>query len=188
MRKSQLYRVSKLRLIHKRSGMKWLEQFGFSIGHNHQGESRKWFTGYKEYSSEQEVKDLLSRGKPMSCFSLDGDHKRVHIAFKQKETRCISVSYLTLECKKSPIVRDTGTHFCPFEMTGTKLNKQRADMNVTDYSIMMPLACGKNSFTSCLYTLIYSDWQVLRCSEDKGAGKGKVTVDPIFSVLCQTDR
>ena len=110
MRKSQSYRNTKLRLIHKRSGMKWLEQDGFHISPDCQGENR--FRGYTVYSSAHSVMDLLSSGKPVSCFSLDGDHQSVHIAFKEKETRDVTVSYLTLKSKLVRIVQNTGTHFC----------------------------------------------------------------------------
>ena len=79
--------------------MKWLEQDGFRISPNCQGES--WFRGYTVHSSAEQVKDLLIRGKPVSCFSLDGDHQSVHIAFRQKETRHVTVSYLTLKSEQA---------------------------------------------------------------------------------------
>ena len=113
----------------------------------------------------------------MSCFSLDGNHQSVHIAFRQKETQCITVSYLTLKSKQAPIVQNTGTHFCPFEIAETKLNKEKAKLNMTDYAVMLPLTCGTSSCDSGLYILVYSDWHVLQCSENKGAEKGPVTVD-----------
>ena len=175
MRKSQSYRNTKLRLIHKRSGMKWLEQDGFGMCPKGQGENR--FSGYKEYSSLEEVRDLLSRGKPISCFSLDNDHKRVHVAFRQQETNRLTVSYLSLKCNLSRTVQNTGTHFCRFEVAATTLNKDKATLNTTDYAIMLPLTCGTSPCDSGLYTLVYSDWHVLRCSEKKGVEKGPVTVD-----------
>ena len=185
MRKTQSYRNTKLRLIHKRSGMKWLEQDGFCISPNCQGEH--WFRGYTVYSSAEQVKDLLSSGKPVSCFSLDGDHKSVHIAFRQKETRHVTVSYLTLKSEQARTVQNTGTHFCPFEIAETTLNKEKAQLNVTDYAIMLPLTCGTSSCDSGLYTLVYSDWHVLRCCEKTGVGKGPVTVDiKIVSDVSQT--
>lgn len=185
MRKSQSYRNTKLRLIHKRSGMKWLEQDGFHISPDCQGENR--FRGYTVYSSAHSVMDLLSSGKPVSCFSLDGDHQSVHIAFKEKETRDVTVSYLTLKSKLVRIVRNTGTHFCPFEIAETTLNKEKAKLNVTDYAVILPLICGTSSHDSGLYTLVYSDWHVLRCCETTGVGKGPVTVDiKIVSDVSQT--
>ena len=177
MRKTQSYRNTKLRLIHKRSGMKWLEQDGFCIPPDYQSTSRTWFSGYKVYSSEEEARDLFSSGKPLSCFSLDGNHKRVHIAFKEEETRNTTVSYLTLECKQSQTAKNTGMHFCRFEVAARTLNKDKATLNTTDYGLMLPLTLGTSSCDSGLYTLVYSDWHVLRCSEGRGVEKGPVTVD-----------
>ena len=85
----------------------------------------------------------------------------MHIAFKQEETRNITVSYLTLDCRQSQTVKNTGMHFCPFEIAETTLNKEKAMFNMTYDAVMLPLICGTNSCGSGLYTLVYSDWHVL---------------------------
>lgn len=153
-------------------------------------DKRDWFKGYHVYGSRKEVMDRLQQGKPLSCFCLDGDKdsKEVHVAFTEGEKRNVTVSYLTLTYDTARSRIETGMHFCSFSIKPEEGSShepkvtqvKREELLPVDYALMLPYivtpsasATDEDFFQQ--YTLVYSDWEVLRCTG--GQVKGRVTLD-----------
>lgn len=137
------------------------------------------YHGYFVFPSKKEVKKRFKSGKPLSCFCLDGNRSEVHVAFKNKiKDGEHDISYLTFHCRHGHLnTYETGVFFCKFESTGTRTLDSKAEMNITDYALMLPYVKDGYPFQQ-QFTLIYSDWQVLvHGSKNDEAIKGNVTVD-----------
>lgn len=149
-----------------------------------------WFKGYHVYRSRQEVMNRLQQGKPLSCFCLDGDKdsKEVHVAFTQGEKRNVTVSYLTLMYDTDCSRIETGMHFCSFYIKPAEGSShqpmvtriEKKELKPVDYALMLPYIANSSASSTDedffqQYTLVYSDWEVLRCTG--GQVKGRVPLD-----------
>lgn len=144
------------------------------------------FTGYHAYSSQQDIINRFDQGRPVSCFRLDNSTTEVHVAYTEGERRGETVTIMTFVFDPSiGFVQDTGSHFCEF---WPKLNNDDGDMftkravrremekGITSYAIMLPLIHAEGTAFDQRYTLIYHDWEVLRC-DAPGGYKGRAALD-----------
>ena len=117
MRKCQLYREGKIRLLHKLSGMDFLHK-----EYDNVHAPRDRYNGYHVFSNKSAVEKRFLKGEPLSCFRLDGTFNIVHVAFKrdEPERRCDEreVTFLSFRCQISQMyTHETGMQFCRFECT-----------------------------------------------------------------------
>jgi hypothetical protein len=164
-RKNQQYREQKLTLIHKLYG---IESLSSNLMGSQKG-PRNWFRGYHRYESINDITSRFFGGKTLSCFRTSTDVDEVHIAFLSGNRD--ATKYLTLKYDVNSIhVQEAGVHFCAFwlkkdDSTGsaavTTINNHDLQACVLDYALMLPL---HGQPTKKQYTLVYSDWEVLRCS------------------------
>lgn len=203
MRKDQQWRETKMRLLHKLVGLDFL---GRNYSEQNKTE-RHWFKGYHVYGSRKEVETRFKRGRPISCFCMgtDAGVRTVHVAFKDKETRSsnttnqtATISYLTYDIVDivdgiKTNTRETGVHFCKFiprENGGfqSRFDQKALQSNIMGHALMLPYisdisddgSYNSNGYGD-LYTLVYSDWEVLRCT-GVGPRKCRVGVEPsVFS-------
>lgn len=190
MRKDQQYKETKMRLLHKFKGLELVsDSFDRLVGKS--PEESKWFKGYHVFSSRTEVVERFMKGKPLSCFCLENNKAEVHVAFTEDEKRSSTISYLTFTYDTARSTVETGVHFCLFNMQtegcyshkpAAVLNIKKGDLEpkIVHCALMLPHldpSVGDSSREDLFdhYTLIYSDWEVLRCDGD--VKKGRVTID-----------
>ena len=117
MRKCQLYREGKIRLLHKLTGMEFLNREYVSVSTRPDR-----YKGYHVFQNKSEVEDRFKSGKPLSCFRLDGDCNAVHVAFTRGEPEQRGdeheVTFLSFCYHTSQMyTHETGMQFCRFECT-----------------------------------------------------------------------
>jgi len=185
MRKDEQYRETKMRLLHKLVG---IESIASSFNDEEGDDERHWFKGFHVYPSRDEVLSKFQKGEPLSCFCLnkEDEHALVHVAYKDQEKRDKTVSYLTFGYDISKVTNDTGIEFCPFTIKQEKnsvhaavsrVEKDELRKDIASYALMLPYKTKNGAGDSFQkYTLIYSDWEVLRCCGDLHANKGRVPV------------
>ena len=78
MQKCQLYHEGKIRLLHKLTGMEFLNEEYEDV---HARLDR--YKGYHVFPNKSLVEDRFQKGKPLSCFCLDGRCNEVYVAFKR---------------------------------------------------------------------------------------------------------
>lgn len=184
--RNQQYRETKMRGLHKNNGIELL-----FIGCNQSKGKRHWFRGHHVYDSKTAVIDRFRAGKPLSCFCLEQSEvtEEVHVAFTEEDKRGVTLKYLTfrLQCNTRH-VQDTGVHFLPFvlqteekspfpKVTSEDINVLRS--KIVSHALMLPLVnTNPGSHTQLFYhfTLVYSDWEVLRCTIG-GPKKGRAAVE-----------
>ena len=186
--KNQQYRETKMMGLHKNNGIELL-----FIGCNQSKGTRHWFRGHHVYDSKTAVIDRFRAGKPLSCFCLEQSEvtEEVHVAFTEEDKRGVTVKYLTfrLQCNtRNRPVQDTGVHFSLFvlqteekshvpKVTSKNINVLRSE--IVSHALMLPLVnTNPGSHTQLFYhfTLVYSDWEVLRCTIG-GPKKGRAAVE-----------
>ena len=103
MRRTEMYRTNKLRLLHKLLGMK-------NLARHYDGErsssERLWYTGYHVYSNREQVMNLFNEGKPLCCviFPENGNEICVaHYSGVADEITCIVFSSGNLQKGHSPL-------------------------------------------------------------------------------------
>lgn len=186
MQRDQTYRETKMRLIHKLSGMAFL---AMCLNGDDATNKRHWFKGYHEHSSREDVLTRLQTGKPMSCFrTSNSETNEVHVAFTDGEERHSTVSYVTLIYDTSLAVQETGVHFCPFiiktddgsdEPMVTRTEKNVLRDEAVEYALLLPYQTDNtaDSFVQFeRFTLVYWDWEVLQPGAE--ANKGRPSADP----------
>ncbi len=77
MQKCQLYCEGKIRLLHKLTGMEFLNEEYEDV---HAWRDR--YKGYHVFPNKSAVENRFLKGEPLSCFHLDGSCNEVHVAFK----------------------------------------------------------------------------------------------------------
>jgi hypothetical protein len=189
MRKDQQYRETKMRLLQKLHGIELL-----ASSYKGKSDERHWFKGYHVYKSRAQVIDRLQERKPLSCFCLGNESPQVHVAFCEEEQRGKTVSYFTLNYDTTTFQEETGVQFCPFVINTnrgthvpavTRTTKEELRTEISNYALMLPLIVNSsaNSMEEDVadqYTLVYSDWEVLRCTDEQKK-KGRVALDkPLF--------
>ena len=144
------------------------------------------FTGYHAYSSQQDIITRFDQGRPVSCFRLDNSTTEVHVAYTEGERRGETVTIMTFVFDPSTgFVQDTGSHFCKFwpklnndggdNLTEREVRKE-IEQKMSSYAIMLPLIHAEGTAFDQRYTLIYHDWEVLRC-DAPGGYKGRASLD-----------
>jgi hypothetical protein len=189
MRKNQTYRETKLTLLHKLKGLRMVSEYFNSVT-----DERDWFKGYHVYCSKKEVTDRLMSGKPLSCFlttmATTGDVQEVHVAFLHGEDhRDNTISYLTIEYNTSLLYQqECGVQFCRFackqdpDNHAVVTHTPRADLQIVNYALMLPYHKRAYTFRR-QFTLVYEDWEVLRCSDRVKKGRAAVDQQVFSSIL-----
>jgi hypothetical protein len=177
MRKDQKYRETKMRLLQKLTGMEWLQS-----GYKNSPEiERHWFKGYHIYSSKEEVVKRFVTGQSISCFGTKTGGEKLYVAFAGGNR--FSVKYLTILYDTARMfIQETGVHFCQFRIEkedrkvkvieSTREELLRA---INSYVLMLPFKKEKQKFFQ-QFTLVYWDWEVIRCT-DRAKKKGYPVVE-----------
>ena len=170
MRKSTSYFEGKLRLLYKMKGLNSLyDKYKESIQYDTRVLQLKMFY---TFSTREYVTESFQVGKPLSCFCLNNNYHKIHVAVAlgdclENKKEGDNFAYLTFHYNVEQMYRfEAGVHFCQFELDQEPTTANRSSLNFTDYAVMLPF---KNKGTFCdQYTLIYSDWEVLICDSDNG--------------------
>ena len=187
MRKCQLYREGKIRLLYKLTGMEFLNEEYEDV---HARCDR--YKGYHVFPNKSAVENRFLKGCPLSCFCLDGRCNEVHVAFKidEHEQRGDEreITYLSFRYQTSQMYTHyTGLQFCQFVCTDEVSSVMKSSLNIVNYALMLPYSRRGFPFQS-QFTLVYSDWKVLLCDNNApDSMKGPVYVHrPLFEdVLSQ---
>lgn len=181
MRKNAGYFCTKLGMIHKRAGLQFLkDEYRSKTTHYR-------YKGYHCFKDKKEVQTRFEKGKPLSCFILDGNFNQVHVAYYPKENSHPGghITFSTFKYETSDLHnKEAGVHFCRFVQLEEDSKKSFDTMNITHYALMLPfLHPRKDMGFRKQFTLIYSDWDVLRCDlPDKRKGKAS-TKNKLFRNL-----
>jgi hypothetical protein len=179
MQKNQEFREWKLRLLHKLNGFDTLMSAFPEI---HVRDSGTWYKGYHVFDSCKDIQQRHRAGKALSCFSLDGETNTVCVAFhdgyKIDDDGDDVVHYFTFKYETGGTMDDkvSGVHYCSFQ-EGTKQTITRDELNarIDGYALMLPLTVTGKSFAK-QFTLVYSDWEVLR-TDNQEKNKGRPCID-----------
>lgn len=163
MRKTVNYLVSKLRRIHRIAGIKLLER---AFPDEEDSEPiRRLNYSFFTFQSIEEVTKRYTNGQPMSCFVVDGDNNHVNVAVQSGRNIpmvCfVTFSYDIHQCPK----KEWGIHFCQFKQEPGIHTRPIDELNITGSAIMLPYFRLDGELTRLYmqqFTLIYSDWDVLR--------------------------
>lgn len=163
MRKTVNYLASKLRRIHRIAGIKLLER---AFPDEEDSEPiRRLNYSFFTFQSIEEVTKRYTNGQPMSCFVVDGDNNHVNVAVQSGRNIpmvCfVTFSYDIHQCPK----KEWGIHFCQFKQEPGIHTRPIDELNITGSAIMLPYFRLDGELTRLYmqqFTLIYSDWDVLR--------------------------
>lgn len=168
MRTTTSYFECKMKLLYKLEGMKSLtERFDRSTDPSNR------YKGYHTFTTIRHVKDLFTKGKPLSVFFLNNFYNEAHVSvsLRDRDVRnsaeghqniaYLTFTYNTEDCYTS----ETGVQFCRFDLSNKISFARTEDMNITDYAIMLPYNKGDKYINQ--YTLVYSDWDVLICDKPR---------------------
>ena len=173
-------------LLQKLTALDWLE-LAFDGEMDMTKIARDWFRGVHIHMSEEKVQESFLGGEPISVFRWSEDDKNVfQAAFYTMESS--EVSYVTMTTDAATMFKQVmGVHFCRFNMKKEEKNRGRVEVikirkkdlkRACDYGIMLPLKLNEGAF-QLQYTVVYWDWDVLRCD---GSMKGFPAVDDnVFS-------
>jgi hypothetical protein len=176
LKKASSWYVGKLLKMHKNAGFEAVRDAYKKT----QSRKRDWYRGYVTFQSVADISQRFKSAKPLSCFLIGNDATRLCVSFKphdrvyQDEESEDDLFYVTLTCKPSTMhIKETGVHFCRFEMDGVVHSAKKEEVNISNYALMLPYIQKERQGIpfQMQYTLIYSDWEVLRCdlpSEPKG--------------------
>ena len=116
----------------------------------------------------------------LSCFVLNHNYGEVHVAYRDNAVRrgggddlaFASFTYSTHTlCWQKSVVQ-----VCKFTCSKEVTTAKKQELNITDHAIMLPYIQSKvGRVFQKQFTLIYSDWEVLRC--DGQSKKGIVSID-----------
>jgi hypothetical protein len=88
----------------------------------------------------------------------------VFVAVRAKDA--CKISYVTFKCNYViDAKREAGVHFCKFEMSEGITTKSLDELNPSNYAIILPYFRQNGDRPREYikqYTLVYSDWEVLR--------------------------
>ena len=179
--KSQSYRETKMRLLHR---LEWIDRLSQAYDNGNKKE-RQWFKGYHVYKSKEEVIERFEKRKLLSCFCKKNEGSTVQVAFQvagqnRRWGDDNVVHYLRIQYDTaSNAYHDTGVHFCTFGQktevgTANKIDLQPG--NDVRYALMLPLLTDREDELLPRYTLVYDDWGVLTVA-NVDVWKGRVRVD-----------
>ena len=88
----------------------------------------------------------------------------------------MNISMDEINAENSLPVQESGVHFCKFTCSKKLTTAKKQDLKITDYALMLPyIQTRKDRVFQKQFTLIYSDWEVLRC--DLESKKGLVSIN-----------
>ena len=152
MRKDVTYLCGKLSVCHKRYGLRTLEE-------DMRLETiRQTYKAHHIFANKNEIIHRFKTGKPLSCFHLKSESKKVHVAFRTDDkVKYTSFSY---DPKDLPTC-ETGTHFCRFSWDQNEelIEKEKLEDSL---GALMLGNTGDHVFQR-QFTLEYEDWEVLLC-------------------------
>ena len=160
MRKTLEYRMGKMKNLHKFIGIDFIN-YNFD-----EREFRDWFVGFHTFTYN-EVIERCENSRPLSFFTLEGCDK-YHIAIS-KGDGCISYLSLHADIESCNNLRIGGVDFIDVELMESDVERKEKyhitttdenDMKFEYYGIMLPY--------QELYTVIFSDWEVLHSQRGKG--------------------
>ena len=168
------YFVTKLRNLHIKEGLNYVMKEKQPV------KRREWYRGYHCFDSKKVVLDRFKTGQVLSCFVLNHNYEEVHVAYRDNAVRrgggddlafaSFTYSTHTLCCQEA------GVQFCKFTCSKEFTTAKKQELNITDHAIMLPYIQSKvGRVFQKKFTLIYSDWEVLRC--DGQSKKGIVSID-----------
>lgn len=148
-------------MIHRRAGLSFLKE----AYRNHPKASRNWYRGYHRFQDKHDVMNRFETGKPLSCFIIGDDFSRVHVAYSSASSNIAPIDYATFDYTTSEMhTKETGVHFCKFRCVEEQTSASLGDMNITHFALMLPyIQPRRDRIFQRQFTLIYSDWEVLRC-------------------------
>ena len=167
LKKASSWYVAKLKRIHKLAGFEVLR----SAYKTKKSTPRDWFRGYFTFQSKTDVLQRFEGGKPLSCFLVGDDATCLHVAVHSgirtaRQEDDDDIFFITMKCKPSTMhKRETGVHFCRFETDKSVHSAKKKDLNISMYALMLPYLQKERQRIpfQMQYTVIYSDWEVLRC-------------------------
>lgn len=173
LRRAVEYFVSKLRNLHIKEGLNYVKNEKDPVKRG------EWFRGYHCFESKKVVHDRFERGQALSCFVLNNNYGEVHVAYRTNAS-CRGgddLYFATFHCSTLTLpVQESGVHFCKFTCSKELTTAKKQDLNITDYALMLPyIQTRKDRVFQKQFTLIYSDWEVLRC--DLESKKGLVSIN-----------
>ena len=182
--KDNNYRAARLEALHKHNVITgWLgEEFDPDSTATHD-----YFGGIFRYKDNDDIiKDLKSGWVPISCARSKQSQTSFHIFSSDGQegyVKCITVEMISPEL----YIQKSGMHFCQFRLEKKrddeslveikKIYKTELEDMVDGYALLLPYRTSDNDFES-KFTLVYSDWEVLRC--DIGTKKGHPSMDNSF--------
>ena len=176
MQSAVQYFMTKLRGLHKKSRFHSLKSAFTRSGET----DYDWYRGYYVFPSKDEILRRFNSGEPLSCFVLDNNYQRMHVAYNAEGNLRGSgnMSYITFGYSTSTLhVKEIGVHFCKFSVHEDTSVARKQNLNITDFALMLPLLKPREggSLFQKQFTLVYWDWNVLRCDlpEKKGTASTK---------------
>jgi hypothetical protein len=163
MRKCQMYHEGKIRLLHKLTGMEFLNREYASVFTR-----PDWYKGYHVFEKKSEVKVRFRSGEPLSCFCLDGDCNEVHVAFtrgepEQEEMNTKSLSYR-------------------FAITHHKCTLMRQECSSVDLSVLMRF--HRLEKPARMYWIMHSCYPIQRVVfHSKGSLLWCILIERFFCVI-----
>lgn len=102
------------------------------------------YKGYRVFDSSEHIKQRHKAGKPLSCFTLEGEIDTVCVAFHGEfiidDDGDDVVHYLTFKYKTGGIMDVSGVHYCGFqEGSEMIIKKEELSTRIDDYALMLPL-------------------------------------------------
>ena len=150
-------------------------------------EVRDWYRGYHCFASLDDVKRRFDNGQPLSCFVIDEDTTCVHIAYRNRNTDSSTVTYASFRSSTILHKKEAGVHFCQFMCTEEETTATKEDLKITDYALMLPYMKRRADVRfQKMFTLIYSDWEVLRCDLNNRKGTAS-TCNQLFEKVVRNN-
>ena len=165
MRRTQSFRETKLRLLHKLAGIEWLSD----LFTDDEPSARDWFKGSFRYESWKEILGRYASGQPISCAASVDNDRHFHICYYAKDYE--TMNYVTVEALPAAnFVEVMGVIFCRFEFVAedgkvkvhTVSNKDFKHQ-ISSHALMLPYKRVGENFQNN-FTLVYHDWDVLACN------------------------
>jgi hypothetical protein len=165
MRRTQSFRETKLRLLHKLAGIEWLSD----LFTDDEPSARDWFKGSFRYESWKEILGRYASGQPISCAASVDNDRHFHICYYAGDYE--AMNYVTVEALPAAnFVEVMGVIFCRFEFVAEDgkvkvhtVSKKDFKHRISSHALMLPYKRVGENFQNN-FTLVYHDWDVLACN------------------------
>jgi len=122
MRRTQSFRETKMRLLHKLAGVEWLSVLFADDEHN----VREWFKGSFRFESWKDILARYASGQPLSCAASTENDRHFHICYYAGDYELIN--YVTVEAfPAANFVEVMGVIFCRFEFVRDEEGQVKVD-------------------------------------------------------------